>query len=178
MRTFIVFILSCASVFGADTGIRVVTTSKTNAESASIYTTDVFTRDGQTNLVRRTKSKAGEFQIRIQRFYHAGVLIGDYVAMKDSSGFTTEAGVPYSVSFEFWPSKDIRSAVVGTKDGTILDAFTCTNGVFTPMDISVITKANGITHDLRPLFSTSHVTNTTPQDFGREVEHFIQKHQD
>jgi hypothetical protein len=178
MRTFIVFILSCASVFGADTGIRVVTTSKTNAESASIYTTDTFTRDGQTNLVRHTKSKAGELQIRIQRFYHAGVFIGDYVAMKDSSGFTTEAGVPYSVSFEFWPSKDIRSAVVGTKDGAILDAFTCTNGVFTPADISVITKANGITQDLRPLLSPSHVTNTTPQDFGREVEQFIQKHQE
>jgi hypothetical protein len=98
--------------------------------------------------------------------------------MKDSSGFTTEAGIPYSVSFEFWPSKDIRSAVVGTKDGTVLDAFTCTNGVFTPMDISIITKGNGITQDLRPLFSPSHVTNTTPENFGREVEQFIQKHQE
>jgi hypothetical protein len=178
MKTFIVLILSCFSVFGADTSIRVVTTVKTNAETASIYKTDVFTRDGQTNLVRRTKTKAGVEQIQIQKFYHAGVLIGDYVAMKDSSGFTTEAGIPYSVSFEFWPSKDIRSAVVGTKDGVILDAFTCTNGVFTPTDISVITKANGITQDLRPLLSPSHVTNTTPENFGREVEQFIQKHQE
>jgi hypothetical protein len=178
MRTFVVFILSCASVLGADTGIQIFTSAKTNAETASIYTTDVFTREGQTNLVRTDKTKAGSLQIRIQRFYHTGVLIGDYVAMKDSSGFTTEAGIPYSVSFEFWPSKDIRSAVIGTKDGTILDAFTCTNGVFTPADISIITKANGITQDLRPLLSPSHVTNRTPQDFGREVEQFIQKHQE
>jgi len=178
MRTLIVFILSCASVFGADTGIRVVTTSKTNAETASIYTTDIFTRDGQTNLERTAKTKAGTLQIRIQRFYHAGVLVGDYVATKDSSGFTTESGVPYSVSFEFWASKDIRSAVIGTKDGMILDVFACTNGMFSPIESSELARANGITQDLSHLLSPSHVTNSTPQDFGREVEQFIQKHQE
>jgi len=178
MKTFILFVMSCASVFGADTGIRVVTTAKTNAETASVYVTDVFTRDGQTNLVRTTKTKAGAMQIRIQKFYHDGVLIGDYVAVKDSSGFTTEAGSPYSVSFEFWPSKDIRSSVIGTKDGVILDAFTCTNGVFFPADTSVVVKADGITQDLSHLLSPAHVTNTPPQDFGQEVEQFIQKHQD
>ena len=178
MRTFIVFLLSCASVFGADTGVQVVTTAKTNAETASIYTTDIFTRDGQTNLVRTAKTKAGTLQIRIQRFYHAGELIGDYVATKDSSGFTTESGIPYSVSFEFWPSKDIRSAVIGTKDGTVLDAFMATNGVFYPADISVIRKANEITGDLSKLLSPAHVTNTPPGDFGHEVEQFIEKHKD
>ena len=178
MRTFIVLILSCVSVSAADIGVRVVTTAKTNAETASIYTTDIFTRDGQTNLVRTAKTKAGTLQIRIQRFYHAGVLTGDYVATKDSSGFTTESGIPYSVSFEFWPSKDIRSAVIGTKDGTILDAFTCTNGVFSPVESSELARANGITQDLSHLLSPSHVTNSTPQDFDREVERFIQKHQE
>jgi hypothetical protein len=176
MRTFIVFILSCASVLGADTGIQIFTSAKTNAETASIYTTDVFTRDGQTNLVRTAKTKAGVLQIRIQKFYHGGVFIGDYVAMKDSSGFTTEAGIPYLVSFEFWPSKEIRSAVIGTKDGVILDWFTCTNGVFSPVESARIAKANAFDEDLRPLFSPSHVTNTPPGVFGQEVEQFIEKH--
>jgi len=36
MKTFIALFLSCASVLGADTGIRVVTTVKTNAETACI----------------------------------------------------------------------------------------------------------------------------------------------
>jgi hypothetical protein len=178
MKIFITLILSCISVFAADTGIRVVTTVRTNADTASIYTMDVFTRDGQTNLVRRTKSKAGIELIRIQRFYHAGVLIGDYVAMKESSGFTTEAGIPFSVSFEFWPSKDIRSAVIGTKDGVILDAFTCTNGVFSPDGSTLIKKSNAFIKDLQPLFSPAHVTNTTPNSFGQEVEQFIEKHRD
>src|SRR6267143_4530403 len=100
MRTFIVLILSCASVLGADAGIRVVTTTKTNAQNASINTKDTFARDGQTNLVRNTKTTAGALQIRIHRFYHGGALVGDFVAMPDSSGCTTEANSPYSLSFE------------------------------------------------------------------------------
>lgn len=65
MRAFIAFLLSCASVFGADGDIRVVTTARTNAETASITIKDFYTRDGQTNLVRHTKTKAGVVQIRI-----------------------------------------------------------------------------------------------------------------
>ena len=78
MRTFIVFLLSCASVFGADSGIQVFTIAKTNAEAASITTKEFYTRDGQTNLVRHTKTKAGDVQIRIHRFYHPRALLGDY----------------------------------------------------------------------------------------------------
>src|ERR1044071_9536125 len=100
MKTFIVFLLSCAAVFGADRGIHVVSVAKTNAENASITTKDFYTRDGLTNLVRHTKTKAGVVQIRIHRFYHAGNLLGDFVAMPDSSGLTTEAGTVYSVSME------------------------------------------------------------------------------
>jgi len=140
MRTFIVFLLSCASVFGADSGIRVFTTAKTNAETASITTKEFHTRDGQTNLVRHTKTKAGEVQIRIHRFYHAGALVGDYVATRDSSGFTTEAGTPYSVSLECAASGSPKFVVIA-KEGVILDAFTHTNGVFSPVESSALAQA-------------------------------------
>ncbi len=40
MRAFIVFLLSCAAVFGGDGDVRVVTTAKTNAETASITIKD------------------------------------------------------------------------------------------------------------------------------------------
>lgn len=140
MRALIVFLLSCASAPGADGGIKVFTTSKTNAES--ITTKEFYTRDGQTNLVRHTKTKAGDVQIRIHRFYHAGTLVGDYVSMRDSSGFTTEAGTPYSVSLECDASRNPESMVIGTKDGVVLDAFSYTNGVFTPVESSALSKAN------------------------------------
>ena len=152
MRAFIVFLLSYASVLGADTGIRVVTTVKTNTETAGIYTMDVYTRDGQTNLVRRTRSKVGTkgaVQIRIHRFYHGGLLVGDFVATPDSSGFTTEAGTPYSVSFEFDASRSVKAAVISTKDGVVLDGFTCTNGIFSPIESSLLTKANSVASEVR-----------------------------
>lgn len=142
MRAFIVFLLSCAAVFGADSGIRVVSTAKTNAESASITTKDFYTRDGLTNLVRHTKTKVGVVHIRIHRFYHAGTLVGDYVAMPGSSGFTTEAGTQYSVSLEYDASRNPKSVVIGTRDGVILDAFSYTNGVFSPVESALLTKAN------------------------------------
>jgi hypothetical protein len=141
MRAFIVFLLSCAAVFGADGDIRVSSTVRTN-DSGRVSTREVFTRDGETNLVRNTATKAGVVQIRIHRFYHAGALVGDYVAMPDSSGLTTEAGSPYSLSMECDASHNPKSVVIGTKDGAVLDAFSYTNGVFVPVRSSVITNAN------------------------------------
>ena len=142
MRAFIAHFLSCAPGFAADGNIRVVTTAKTNAVTAIITAKDFYTRDGQTNLVRHTKTKAGVVQIRSHWFYHAGSLVGDYVTMPDSSGFTTEAGTPYSVTLECDASRTPKSLVIGTKVGVILDAFSYTNGVFSPVESSLLTKVN------------------------------------
>jgi hypothetical protein len=177
MKTLIALLLSCASVF-ADGDIRVVTTAKTNAETASITTKDFYTRDGQTNLVRHTKTKAGVVQIRIHRFYHAGALVGDYVAMPDSSGFTTEAGTAYSVSLECDASRNPKSVVIGTKGGVVLDAFSYTNGVFSPVESSVLQKANAVGADMKQLFDPEHVRKSTPEGFVREAEKLIEKHKE
>jgi hypothetical protein len=174
MKTFVALILSCLSVLGADTGIRVVTTVKTNAETASIYTTDIFTRDGQTNLVRTTMTKAGVVQIQIQKFYHSGVLVGDYTASKYSSGFSTEAGIPYSVSFEFSHSNELRSAVIGTKD-TILDIFSCTNGIFYPIEAIRIQQANDL---LGGDIDAEHVRKLSPAEFIKEQEEWVRKYKE
>jgi hypothetical protein len=173
--TFLILALSCASVIAADRGIQVSTSVKTN-ESGSGSTKDVFTRDGQTNLVRNTSTKSGAVRIRIHRFYYGGSLIGDFVAIPESSGFTTEAGSPYSVSFEFGPTKEVKSAVIGTKDGVVLDAFMATNGIFYPADISLIRKANDVGSDVKQLLSPAHVTNASPEEFQQEVEGLIKKH--
>ena len=177
MGLLIVFMLSCTSVLSADTGLRVVTTTRTNAETAIIYRTDVYTRDGQTNLVRRTKTKAGVVQVQVHRFYYRGALVGDYLVMPDSSGLTTEDGCPYSVSIQFWPSKEVRSVVFGT-NGVVLDAFMATNGVLYPADSALIHKANEIGGDVAKLLSPAHVTNTPPADFVREAGKRIEKHRD
>jgi len=176
MRAFIIFLLSCASVLGADGGIQVFSTAKTNAES--ITTKEFYTRDGQTNLVRHTKTKAGVVQIRIHRFYQAGTLVGDFVAMPGSSGFTTEAGIPYSVSLECDASRNPKSVVIGTKEGVIVEAFNYTNGFFSPVERSVLQKANGVGADMRQLLDPEHVHKSTPEGFVREAEQLIEKHKD
>src|SRR5882724_9580423 len=142
MRTFIILILSCASVCAADTDVRVITSATTNAESATVTTTDVYTRSGQTNLVRQTQTKAGTLRVCAHWFYRDGARLGTYVMTPDSSAFVPEAGSRYSVSLEFSPSKDVRYASIGTNDGFILDAFGCTNGNFYPDEVSRIREAN------------------------------------
>ena len=129
--------------------MRVSSTAKTNAQSKAVTTIDTFTRAGQTNLVRHTKAKGSTVQIRIHRFYREGALVGDFVATPDSSGFTSAAGSPFSVSFEFDAMRHVKSAVIASKDGMIVDAFTCTNDVFSPVENSRIGKANATGKSLR-----------------------------
>src|SRR5437879_236369 len=122
MRTFAILILSCSSVLAAD-DVRVVTSTTTNSEAASITTTEVFTRGGQTNLVRQTQTKAGTVRVRVHWFYRDGARLATHVMTPDSSAFVPEAGARYSVSLEFSPSKDVRYASIGRNDGYILDGF-------------------------------------------------------
>ena len=177
MRIFLALILSCASALGADTSIKVVTTARTN-ETGAVSATNVFTRDGQTNLVLRTKTESGVVRTRIQRFYHGGSLVGEFISMPTSSGFSTEAGSPYSMAFEFGPDRAVKSAVIGTKDGTMLDAFMATNGIFYPVETLLLGKANDAGSDLKQLLSPTNITNTTPDEFQREVQQLIEKHKD
>jgi hypothetical protein len=153
---------------------RMVTTN----ESGSVITKDVFTRDGHTNLVRTTRTMSGVVQVQDNRFYYHGLQVADFAVMAESSGCTTQAGSPYSVSFEFGPAKAVRSAVIGTDGGVILEAFTATNGVFYPADSSLIRRANDIIGDMSKLLSPSHVTNTPPGEFRQEIDQLIEKHKD
>jgi hypothetical protein len=180
MRALIIFILSCAAGLGAETGIHVFTTAKTNAETGSISTKEVFTRDGQTNLVRNTTTKAGEVQVRIHHFYRGGQLVGDVLELPDSSGFITHAGFSYSVAFEFDSSRNPASVAISTKDGVLLDMFSYTNGGFVPIESSVIRKTNekakAMNADLEQLFDPKHLRETPSEAFAREAEELVEKH--
>jgi hypothetical protein len=175
MRAVLVLVALCVWMPSARSNeVHVVHTCRTN-ESGSISTREIFTRAGRTNLVRLTTAKDGAVQIQVHRFYHDGAHVGDYVVMKDSSGFTTEGGCPYSVAIEFWPSKDVRSVVFGT-NGIVIDAFMATNGVFCPADTAFIKRANDFGGDVGRLLSPSHVTTSTPESFRRDLEQFTQQH--
>jgi hypothetical protein len=112
----------------------------TNAETGAVYLEETFTRDGQTNLVRSTKTQDGVIAGRIHRFYHDGELVAVHLSvsrpanMARESFSTTESS--YSVSVDFSPSKDIERVIITRKKGNVLDGFTASNGVFSPVSNS------------------------------------------
>jgi hypothetical protein len=153
MKTLIILLLSYISAFGADTSIQVITTTKTNAVSGRIFTMEVFTRAGQTNLVRTTVTTRGVSESPLHKFYHDGVLVGECWAFQDSSGFITQAGSPHSVIVKYWPSKNASQAFICTKDRVVLDFFTATNGIFYPADRSAVREANKMTTEMSKAIS-------------------------
>jgi hypothetical protein len=147
MKAIIICILSCLSVFAADTDdIRVVTWTYKIMPEDSLATVEVFTRSGETNLVRNTHSKDGVVLFRSQSFYHAGTEVGSYsyqTANGTNTGVGSTPGAPYYFNVGFDSSNRPRSAHIVATNFVMLDWFLCTNGVFYPADSSLIRQANG-----------------------------------
>jgi hypothetical protein len=130
MKTFALLFLSCASLFGADEGIQVLTTTKTNSDV--ILTQTVFMRDGQTNLIRSTLKTQGKVESPAHKFYHDGFLVGEISSTADFSVFRGMADCPYSLEGLYRTNRGIWQACICTKDGVVIDCFTATNGLFWP----------------------------------------------
>ena len=172
IKMFIALVLFCAPVLGADTGIRVVTTVRTN-EPGSISTKDVFTRDGQTNLVRNTRTKEGKVQIRVHRLYHDGSLVGILTSSPDTSSATSEADSHYALDLEYGRSGVLKYATIFGGEGVLLDAFACTNGVLTPVPNPELSGAADVGTDAKKLMS--HARQVSPEQFRQEVDQMIEK---
>jgi hypothetical protein len=137
MRKYILLLLSCVSVAAADTGIRMFTsTSKDNATPGGIVTTETYTRDGEQDLIRITKSLNGALTYQSHAFYHGGKLVALYTWHPEYSTFNVVPGLPYYVGVEFLPSKDIKSLTIQGND--FKDGFYTTNGLFYPVPDSAL----------------------------------------
>ena len=176
MKFFLLLCLCCAPVLGADSGLQVITTAKTNAPTGSISMKDVFTRNGQTNLVRDTRIMGGKVQIRLHRFYHGGSLVGSWVASPDASSTTSEAGASCAVDFEYGAAGELKYAALQGKDGGLLDLFTCSNGLLSPVGNLELSNAVQTGTSAKELMS--HAREGTPEEFRRATEEMIKKHKD
>jgi hypothetical protein len=146
MKLIIVCILSCLSVVAAGTNdIRVVTWTYKIMPEDSLATVEVFTRGGQTNLVRNTHTKDGVVLFRSQSFYCSGTEVGSYmyqIANGTNTGFSSAPGAHYYFNVGFDNSNRPRSAHIMATNLVMLDWFLCTNGVFYPAEGSLIQEAN------------------------------------
>ncbi|PYJ06346.1 MAG: hypothetical protein DME25_06880 [Verrucomicrobia bacterium] len=135
MKSLLALLLSCTGLLASD-DIRLTTTAKTNAQTGRVTVREVFTRGGHTNLVRVTTSKEGMLVSRVHRFYYHRKLVADHMMLpgKDTSFMTTTAG--FSLSLDFGPSKAITRAYIGNKKGEIIEAYTTTDGILTPVSAS------------------------------------------
>ena len=132
MKTFLILLLSCVSVTASDTGIRVYASTSTDTANAGVVsTTETYTRDGQADMVRITKSQNGTVTYRSHGFYHEGKLVALYSWKPDYSTFNVVPNMPYYVGLEFLPSKEIKSLTIRGND--FIDGFYLTNGVFYPV---------------------------------------------
>ncbi len=128
--SLLTLLMGSMSIF-AHADVQVFSNGQTNAQTGSFYVKDVFTRDGQTNLVRVLK-KNSESTMWVYRFYHAGQLVGNFVVFPEESTFNTEAS-PYCMSLKYGPAGELWSARIGDKQGLLLDEFSYINGVFAPV---------------------------------------------
>jgi hypothetical protein len=146
MKTTIIWILSCLSVFAADTNdICVVTWSYKVLPEDSLATIEAFTRGGQTNLVRQTHTKDGVVLLRNQSFYHNGAEVGCYmyqIANGTNTGVGSGPGAPYYFNISFDSSSRPCYASITATNFVMLEWFDCTNGIFYPRDSSYIREAN------------------------------------
>src|SRR5215469_11720150 len=165
MKTFVLLFLSCASLFGADTSIQIVTTTKTNATSGDTFTQAVFTRDGKTNLVRSTLTIHGKADDPDYNFYRDGFLVGRIWSIHDGelSGFNATANCPYSLQGIYQKHK-IQQVLICTKDDVAVDYFIVTNGVIWPASRSQLQDISKLTA------ATSHMSHTNQPSTKNNAE--------
>lgn len=114
----------------------------------SISEKDVFTRDGQTNLVRSTE-RDGARTWSCQIFYHDGKEVGEYRGNPCGMNFVSEGGSPYSISYQSGSirepgcsNREPDSIIIGDKNKIMVDWFICTNGLFYPVESRLIKERN------------------------------------
>jgi hypothetical protein len=147
MKTIILYFLSCLSVLAADASdIRVFTWTYKILPEDSLATVEVYTRDGQTNLVRNTQTKDGVVLFHTQGFYHDGIEVGSYMYELANPPDRTMVGsvpdAPYYFDIAFDASNRPLIAHIAATNLVELDLFFCTNGVFYPADGSLIQQDN------------------------------------
>lgn len=162
MKIFVLLFLSCASLFGADEGIQVFTTTKTN--SGVVLTQTIFMRDGQTNLVRSTLISQGRVDSPVHKFYHNGFLVGHISSMECFSVFAGAADCPYSLEASYRTNGGVWWAEICTKDGVVVDWFIATNGLFWPAPRSEVQNMSNMTAAI------SHIPRTNQPSTKNNAE--------
>jgi hypothetical protein len=149
--SLLILILSYVTSLAGDNDIRVFAGGRDSTSGGSVIT-ETYVRSGETNLIRQTVFLPPEPLVVYYRFFHAGEFLGSFSTSTNSSGWVSEPGSQYMLSFSWGPSNDLLGVVIGDKGGAVVDAFSCTNGVIFPIPTSMLRQARHVnmTYHLRP----------------------------
>jgi hypothetical protein len=153
MKHIFLLFIAAASAFGADGGLRVFTSSATNAEGRVVYTKDVFTRGGETNLIHVKKIGSSQEAHTVFQFYRSGQLVAQYI-MESTGRFLSTESSAYTFSLEFEPGNQVGSAKIGDKLGLPLEEYIYANGAFRPT-----AEPPARNRLIRPVLRTTSVRN-------------------
>jgi hypothetical protein len=109
-----------------------------------IQNKDVFTRNGQTNLVRFSESTNGITIVYSHHiFYHDGKPVGDCLGTDPRFiQIDSEAGSRYSIRYRSGGYNEPLSIYILETNGDCVDLFRCTNGLFYPVESRLIKSYN------------------------------------
>lgn len=117
-------------MLAADTSLLMLASVTTNAATGAVLTTETYTRGGQTNLIRVTKTEGDTVVFRSQKFCHNGKPIAWFSFSNGTDSFSTVPRTPEQVVIDYQPSKEVRCVMIFGKD--FIDGFYPTNGVYYP----------------------------------------------
>jgi hypothetical protein len=142
-RSLLILILSCLTSAAADNDIRVFAGGRDSTSGGSVIR-ETYVRGEETNLIRDTFFLPPEPLVVYHRFFHAGEFLGTFSTSTNSSGWISQPGSQYILSFSWGTSNDLHGVVIGNKDGSVVDAFSCSNGVIFPIPGSMLRQSRHV----------------------------------
>jgi hypothetical protein len=157
--------------------VQVATITKTNLETQTVIITDIYTRNGKTNLVCRNEFRDDK-RGRNQKIYHDGVLLATIHEVGGIAGISTKPNPTYSLTFAFAAGKNLQpTALQGATISSnyfLVDAFDCTNGVLFPMESSKINKAREIDAKLEGIFDSKNLQSKSSEEIERQMLELVE----
>jgi len=147
LSNLVMFVTNTVSDGATSSGTNIATPHLPSGFSQLfIQNKDVFTRDGQTNLVRFSESTNGTTIVDSHHvFYHDGKPVGECLGTAPRFiQIDSKAGSRYSIRYNSGggPYNEPVSVYILETNGDCVDLFRCTNGLFYPVESKVIKDYN------------------------------------
>jgi hypothetical protein len=165
--------LFVVSSLRADEEITVLKTRYKQPWSEKVQ--EVFLRSGKTNMIRVTAFEGTNMVSRLHRFLVSDKKIAMFWEHRGTSSFTVLEVGGYMSNIEFGVSNQVTMVSISTDGGSLIEAYSCTNGLFQPIATARLKKANEFGTEILEVFEE---VKKPDGKFLEAVDEFVEKHRD